>query len=205
MAHRTPHSAPTPTPTQNASPPLAVLDACVLVPLVIREVLFAAAAQGMFAPKWTTRIEEEWRGAALKEARGLPTEVIEGDLAIARLRFPEALVQGWAAHEGPLSLPDWHDRHVLAAAIAAEAGVIVTDNLRDFPRKRLAPHGVRAVSSDAFLLELSQRNGAALRRALSEVVAQAPSHALEGGAPALLKRARLPRFAKAAARGFEAH
>ncbi|MEM9725945.1 MAG: PIN domain-containing protein [Pseudomonadota bacterium] len=197
------HSAP--TPPLNAAPLLAVLDACVLVPLIVREVLFAAAAQGLFAPRWTTRIEEEWRGAALKEARGLPLEAIEGDLAVARLRFPDALVQGWEAHEGPLSLPDWNDRHVLAAAIAAGAAVLVTDNLRDFPRKRLAPHGVRAVGSDAFLIELSQTNGPALGRALAEIMAQAPSHAQTGGAPALLKRARLPRLAKAASRGFEPH
>lgn len=180
--------------------PIVVLDACVLAPLVIRETLFAAAREGLLRPRWSDRIEAEWRAAAAKETRGLPPAVIEGDLALARAAFPEARVAGWEAHEGPLSLPDWEDRHVLAAAIAAGAEAIVTDNLRDFPARRLAEHGIRPVGSDAFLLELFQTEEAALRAALGQVAAAAPPEALSAGLPALLKRARLPRLAKALAR-----
>ena len=49
---------------------------------------------------------------------------------------------------------DADDRHVLAAAIAAEVPVIVTFNLSDFPDTTLSPYGIRALHPDVFLLEL---------------------------------------------------
>lgn len=47
-----------------------------------------------------------------------------------------------------------NDRHVLAAAVAIGAPIIVTSNLRHFPSKALAPFGVEAQSPDKFLLDL---------------------------------------------------
>jgi len=47
---------------------------------------------------------------------------------------PGALVSGYERHTGRLHLPDPDDRHVLAAAIEAEADLIVTFNAKDFPR-----------------------------------------------------------------------
>jgi hypothetical protein len=46
------------------------------------------------------------------------------------------------------------DRHVLAAAVVAGAGVIVTGNLKDFPEHALMPYGVEALSPDEFLEQL---------------------------------------------------
>ena len=57
-----------------------------------------------------------------------------------------------------LHLPDANDRHVLAAAIAAKASVIVTNNVRDFPASALAPHGVQTRQPDKFLCELWRGN-----------------------------------------------
>jgi hypothetical protein len=45
------------------------------------------------------------------------------------------------------------DRHVLAAAIAAGAAVIVTSNLDDFPAETLEPHGIEAKTPDDFVLD----------------------------------------------------
>lgn len=54
-----------------------------------------------------------------------------------------------------LKLPDPGDRHVLAAAIAGKASVIVTWNLKDFPAHNLRPYGVISQSPDDFLSDLN--------------------------------------------------
>ena len=51
------------------------------------------------------------------------------------------------------ALPDPDDNHVLAAAIATSASVIVTDNLADFPSALLQPHGIDAISADDFIAD----------------------------------------------------
>lgn len=38
----------------------AVLDACVLYPVALSDALMSLASKGLFAGKWTTRIEDEW-------------------------------------------------------------------------------------------------------------------------------------------------
>ncbi len=43
-----------------------MLDACVLYPTVMREVLLGCAKRGLFEPRWSVRILEEWARAAGK-------------------------------------------------------------------------------------------------------------------------------------------
>ncbi len=55
-------------------------------------------------------------------------------------------------------LPDEGDRHVIAAAIKTKADIIVTENLKDFPRKVLAQYGIEAKSSDDFIADAINLN-----------------------------------------------
>jgi hypothetical protein len=66
----------------------------------------------------------------------------------------DCLVTGYAALVPSLTLPDPDDRHILAAAIHAEAGLIVTFNLVDFPPQALAPYGVYVRHPDELFAEL---------------------------------------------------
>jgi hypothetical protein len=54
-------------------------------------------------------------------------------------------------------LPDSKDRHVLAAAIHAEAEYIVTFNLRHFPKTVLQPYGIESISPDELVMRLVQQ------------------------------------------------
>lgn len=66
--------------------------------------------------------------------------------------FPDAEVKGYDDLIGGLTC-DPKDRHVLAAAIRANAEVIVTFNLKDFPATALDPYDLEAIHPDEFLLD----------------------------------------------------
>ncbi|MBC7139730.1 MAG: PIN domain-containing protein [Defluviimonas sp.] len=175
----------------------AVLDACVLYPTVLREVMLGLAGRGLYTPLWSPRLLEEWARAAARLGPG--QEVIaRGEAAAAGLRFPGASAVLPAGAEVALDLPDADDRHVLAAAIAAGADAIVTLNLRDFPARALAPKGIRAVHPDVFVLDLWREHPAAVAAVVEAVRAEAERLS---GAPqplrALMKRAGLSRLGKA--------
>jgi hypothetical protein len=63
----------------------------------------------------------------------------------------DSLVEGYDHLIPTISLPDENDRHVLAAAVMAQASVIVTFNLRDFPAAKLAEYHIKAQHPDAFI------------------------------------------------------
>jgi len=79
-------------------------------------------------------------------------------LMVTRDRMKSVLPEADVANHRPLvadlKLPDPDDRHVLAAAIAGKASVIVTWNLKDFPAQDLFPYGVTSQSPDDFLTDL---------------------------------------------------
>ncbi len=64
--------------------------------------------------------------------------------------FPDAKVTSYKYLTKNIILPDPNDRHVLAAAIKSNAQYIVTENLKDFPKKSL-PSNIQAVPLDQFL------------------------------------------------------
>ena len=58
-----------------------LVDACVLYPTVLREIVLDVAKTGYFEPLWSERILEEWRRAALRN--GHP-EIADSEVAAAR-------------------------------------------------------------------------------------------------------------------------
>ncbi|SIP99411.1 PIN domain-containing protein [Paracoccus thiocyanatus] len=172
----------------------AVLDACVLFPTVLREILLDTAAAGLFQPLWSRRILDEWRHAATRQ--GIDAGV---EIALLESRFPLALVGPGQGVFG-LDLPDPADRHVVECALAAGAQAIVTANLRDFPHRALAPVGLRAIHPDEFLRDLYLRAPDPVLAAVGATQARARAAGGDMTRKELMRRARLPRLAKAMAR-----
>ena len=64
------------------------------------------------------------------------------------------------------------DRHVLAAAVLAEAGFVVTFNPRDFPPDACAPHDILVESPDVFATRLVGDDPALIRTAIDEMASR---------------------------------
>lgn len=156
---------------------IAVLDACVLVPGVLADTLLRCAEKELYRPVWSATILDEVR-------RNLPRSVdsaaAERRIAAMRRHFPEAMVSG---HEHLIDQMDNHpkDRHVLAAAVAADAEIVVTANLRDFPSHALRRYAIEALHPDDFLCSLFD---VAPDRVV-ELIAQQAEATGKGGRPKL--------------------
>lgn len=177
----------------------AVLDACVLYPTVLREILMGCAKAGLYAPVFSDRILGEWVRATAKLGPAAPV-IAEGEAALLRASFPRALMRAQPGLEARLALPDPDDVHVLAVAIAAHADLIVTFNAADFPRGVLAEEGLGREDPDQFLCALHARHPAQVAQVVAGVHATACRLAGEAFTlKSLLKRAKLHRLAKALA------
>ncbi len=176
------------------------LDACVLYPTVLREILMGCAEEGLFVPVWSARILEEWARATHKLGPGAE-DVARGEIAMLRARWPAAETRPREGDLARLSLPDPDDVHVLAAAIAASADAICTFNARDFPKAALAAEGVVRLDPDQLLAHFRSDDADAVRAVVMGV--HATAERLSGEAwplRGLLKRARLPKLGKAVTR-----
>lgn len=180
-----------------AQPLKAALDACVLYPTILREILQGAAEAGLYHPVFSDRILREWVLATAKLGPAAPA-IAEGEAALLRAAFPRALIRAHPEIEARLHLPDPNDVHVLAIAIAAGADALVTFNAQDFPGHLLAEEGIARRDPDGFLWELQSRHPEAMARIVETVRAKA--EAISGQPQPLkplLKRVRLFRLGKA--------
>jgi predicted nucleic acid-binding protein len=130
---------------------VAFLDASVLYPALLRNLLMHLALRDLFQARWSDRVHEEWIAALLRNRRDLTFAQLARTRRLMDENIDEALVSGYEHLTDQFTLPDPDDRHVLAAASHGGASVIVTANLRDFPAEVLAAHGIEAQNPDAFV------------------------------------------------------
>jgi predicted nucleic acid-binding protein len=128
----------------------AFLDTCVLYPAYLCDTLLRLAEASAYRPLWSADVFAELRRNLTK--RGLPPDRVDRRLGQMSRSFPDALVTGYESLvDGMTNHPK--DRHVLAAAVRANAEVIVTFNLSDFPEPALKPYDIAAIHPDDFLLD----------------------------------------------------
>lgn len=129
----------------------AVLDACVLIPMPLCDVLLRAARRDLYRAHWSGMILDEVR-RNLSKLNIAPASAQRRVEAMSRA-FERATVTEFEAIID--RMPNHpKDRHVLAAAVVANAQVIVTFNLKDFRTVGTEQSHIRAEHPDAFLMDL---------------------------------------------------
>jgi predicted nucleic acid-binding protein len=124
-------------------------DTCALYGAILKDLFLELAELGAFRPLWSADVLRELeKNLAAKVS---PTAA-RNRVNAMREAFPDALVEGYEALIDTMTC-DPKDRHVLAAAVRANAEVVVTFNLRDFPPESTDPFDVEIVHPDGFLLD----------------------------------------------------
>lgn len=185
----------------------ALLDTCVLVPSVLRDLLLELGTGPAYRPLWSNCIEDELsktivtlrtrRGRDREETRAYVTRLLRQMNAA----LPDARVEVQSNEEGADNrLPGPGDAHVITAAVAGRADVIVTFNLKDFPKESL-PGALFSQSPDDFLLDLlglhPEQIESAFEAAIGRTGRRGPAWS-RSDLLARLKQEQLPQFVAAA-------
>ena len=154
----------------------ALVDACSLASALKRNLLLTLAEAEVFRLRWSEPILAETERAIerILSGRGMADAAARAKRACVSMEtaFQEALVADFdALIPACQGLPDQGDVHVLAAAVQAQAAIIVTENLAHFPGQILTPRNLEAKSADAFIadtLSLHIGRGVAAVRTMPE-------------------------------------
>ncbi len=132
----------------------ALVDACVFIQAALRDTIPRAAESEQFE----LRIAFSWD--ILDEVRhnlvanlDVPANDAEDLVNTIVEVFEDGLVEGYGDLI-PVMQNHPKDRHVLAAAVMAEAAVIVTSNVKDFPDSACSPYDIQVQTPDQFLTDL---------------------------------------------------
>lgn len=146
----------------------AVLDANLLAESTVSDLyLRIAESTDAYSPVWTETILEETLRTFTGKL-GWPESMAVSRLNALRAAFPDAKVIGFESHIADCT-NDPKDRHILAAAIQAEAKTIVTLNIKHFRPDDLAPWGVTACHPADFLIEVLDSHRSDIDRILEEM------------------------------------
>ena len=157
---------------------VALLDASVLHPWVVCDLLLRLAERGLYRPAWSAEILDELVGSL---TRRQPDH--EEQFRRRRERMEAAFAEAMTHQPGRFTsaVPDEvdaGDRHVVAAAFAAQADVIVTNNVRHFAPDRLAETGLLVHTADEFLVHQWWLDSAGVLEELAAMAASTSRPAL---------------------------
>lgn len=119
----------------------ALLDTCVLYPAYLCDTLLRLAKVEAYRPLWSADTMRELQRNLIED--GVREERVSRRSGEMVRSFADAMVTGYESLIDSM-INDPKDRHVLAA-VRANAEVIVTFNVRDFPGAALKPYDVVAV------------------------------------------------------------
>ncbi|MGH7576978.1 MAG: PIN domain-containing protein [Longimicrobiales bacterium] len=142
--------------------PTVVYDANVLYPAPLRDFLVRLGVSGLVRSRWTDAIHDEWIRSLLRNRPDLTPDHLRRTRALMDRAVRDCLIMSYEDRIDDLSQPDPDDRHVLAAAIHANAEIILTFNTRDYPKATLASYSIVAQRPDDFVAKLFDRDAGAI-------------------------------------------
>lgn len=125
---------------------------------------------GLFKPKWSEVIQDEWSRNLLLNRPDLNIEQLQLTIEAMNDAFPDSNVEKFDSIIPSIKLPDPKDRHVVAAAIRSKADVIVTYNLKDFPRSIEDEYGIKIQHPDDFLCNVYDLHPEKAKEAFDKMV-----------------------------------
>ncbi|SJM71544.1 PIN domain-containing protein [Gulosibacter sp. 10] len=175
---------------------VVLADTSVLFSRVLCDYAMYAGLEGIIRLRWSDSILDELE-RTLAERHKTTSAQARRLRGLMNSALPDALVTPTASDAeqvAHLALPDEADRHVLAAALAADANLLCTTNLRDFPLAATKAIGVEAASPDELLHAPATAFPAEMIDIHRTVVAQMP-HTTDENTLTALRRAGAPRTA----------
>jgi predicted nucleic acid-binding protein len=131
-----------------------LLDANVLYPPTLRDLILCLADQKLLAPFWTEKLIEEWV-SSISKTLSLPKKKTLSDVVLEmQEKFPDAMVTDYENLIEGLKLKDDDDRHVFAAAIKSKVDFLLTFNIQDFPKSALRKFDIIPVHPDRFMSDI---------------------------------------------------
>ena len=150
----------------------ALLDSCVLYSAQLRDLLITLAKTRMFRARWTDAIHDEWMRNLQESRPNLQLHRLQRTRSLMDAAVPDCLITGYETLIDSITgLPDENDRHVVAAAVRGRVDVIVTFNLKDFPKDLLLNRfDIDVQSPDEFLQHIIDLNRGRVRNAILSVI-----------------------------------
>jgi predicted nucleic acid-binding protein len=171
----------------------AFLDTCTIYGAYLCDTLLRLAEAGTYRPLWSAGVLEELERNLLRLE--LSQESITYRISQMQHAFPDAEIRGYESLIDSMTC-DEKDRHVLAAAVRANAEVLVTFNVDDFPAESTEPYDITLSHPDEFLLDqLDLYPGITLAVIRSQAAAYKSPEMTPGELLGRLAAAGVPRFA----------
>lgn len=147
---------------------MAVFDATCLFSKHTRHLLLGFSVHGIVLGRWSSELLAEAAGSLARNLRGDSLEDLGHWLKHETDLVRDGLVDDYRKWLEGLTLPDPDDAHVLAAAIASGATVIVTDNGKDFPATYLGTYGITIAAPDEFSVSCVNANPVLATRVVTD-------------------------------------
>lgn len=92
--------------TREADYKTVLLDANVLYPADLRDLLLELAFRRVYRARWTERIQHEWVNSVLRNQPNLSRQALKRTATVMAQAIPEALIKNYQHAESDLALPD---------------------------------------------------------------------------------------------------